>query len=192
MTSNNQVNSGSVASTGTNRIDDIVVLGKKTETSTPYSLTITHTGNGTTNPVDGIYNYNSGSLVTLTASADEGYKFSKWTINGSDVPTSSTQLTITTNTTAEAVFTPNTGIIDNIVSNAVFPNPFTSTLSISNNSALIKNVWILDLTGKVIIQRESINLNKTSFELPDLKPGSYLVRIENNQGNIQMSKIIKN
>jgi hypothetical protein len=48
-----------------------------------YTLTIASTSGGTTNPTPGSYTYDTGTQVSITATADSSYRFSRWT---GDVP----------------------------------------------------------------------------------------------------------
>jgi uncharacterized delta-60 repeat protein/uncharacterized repeat protein (TIGR02543 family) len=48
-----------------------------------YNLTISASAGGTTDPSPGDYTYDSGIQVSITATPDSGYRFSKWT---GDVP----------------------------------------------------------------------------------------------------------
>jgi hypothetical protein len=50
-----------------------------------YTLTITASAGGTTNPVPGAYIYASGSSVSVSAMPNVNYKFVKWLLDGSDV-----------------------------------------------------------------------------------------------------------
>ncbi len=43
-----------------------------------YTLTISINGSGTTNPTPGIYVFNAGSVVSVSATPDEGWAFSGW------------------------------------------------------------------------------------------------------------------
>ncbi len=104
MRSNLQVGSGSVASGGTSRIDDIVVNGKIIVPPIQYTLTVAKIGNGTVTPTIGDHNYDTGTSVTLTATPDQGWQFDKWEINGNTVNSASTQITINAITTATATF----------------------------------------------------------------------------------------
>jgi len=105
MRSNLQVSSGNVASGGTSRIEDIVINGKKMDSPTQYTIAMSKNGNGTITPAAGDHTYNAGSTIDLTATPDQGWQFEKWEINGNTVNTSSTQITINSNTTAVATFT---------------------------------------------------------------------------------------
>ncbi len=72
-----------------------------------YTITVTAnpTAGGT---VTGAGTYDEGSTVTLTATANTGYTFSKWTKNGTQVSTNATySFTATANAAYVAVFTQN-------------------------------------------------------------------------------------
>ncbi len=50
-----------------------------------YTLTVSPSTNGTTNPATGVYQYPEGSQVTIQAIPNEGYRFSYWLRNGTNV-----------------------------------------------------------------------------------------------------------
>jgi hypothetical protein len=50
-----------------------------------YQLTITTTAGGTTTPSPGTYVYNNGTLVNVTATANVGYVFDHWILDGLNV-----------------------------------------------------------------------------------------------------------
>jgi hypothetical protein len=102
--------------------------GNVVSTSTSYSFTVnednagayvahfalnSYTVNATANPaaggtIIGAGNYDHGTTVTLTASANEGYTFTNWTKNGVSVSTNTTySFTVTEATTLVANFTIN-------------------------------------------------------------------------------------
>ncbi|MGZ5508841.1 MAG: immunoglobulin-like domain-containing protein, partial [Limisphaerales bacterium] len=61
--------------------------------------------------------YNDGTSVQLTANPPSNFAFQQWTINGSVVSGNPTTISITTNTTATAVFTNVTAITDIVMDN---------------------------------------------------------------------------
>lgn len=77
----------------------------------------------------------------------------------------------------------------------VFPNPFSSILSISLSAPTVNmnvHVEIIDLRGKIIFKEETRFTTTTpSFNLSWLDPGIYLIRIYDNE-TIFYQKIIKN
>lgn len=80
------------------------------ESITLYSL-ILNIGTGIASITGGGY-YVSGTKVTITATANSGYKWSKWTVSAGNTPVdvnqSETEVTITGNTTLQATATENT------------------------------------------------------------------------------------
>jgi len=72
-----------------------------------YTLTITSTSGGTTDPVPGSYSYDKGAVVSVTAIPNSGYVFDCWKLDGvnagSDNPI---VVTITADHTLHALFKP--------------------------------------------------------------------------------------
>jgi len=71
-----------------------------TPTVTQYTLTVTAGSGGSVSTAGGTYN--DGTSISITATPSEGYGFVGW--NGSDSTSSTISLTITANTTIEALF----------------------------------------------------------------------------------------
>ncbi|MGB9778502.1 MAG: InlB B-repeat-containing protein, partial [Candidatus Bathyarchaeales archaeon] len=69
-----------------------------------YSLTITTTSGGTTNPSPGTYIYASGSTVEVLAIPDVNYKFVRWELNGDNVTANPITILMDKNYTLHAVF----------------------------------------------------------------------------------------
>ncbi len=49
-----------------------------------YTLTITSTSGGTTNPLPGAYSYEEGTVVSVVANSGTGFEFDRWVLDGSD------------------------------------------------------------------------------------------------------------
>jgi hypothetical protein len=72
-----------------------------------YSLDISVTGSGTTNPAVGSYSYNAGTTVPVQANAGSGYEFSHWMLNGNNVGNANPyQVIMNDDHDLTAVFTP--------------------------------------------------------------------------------------
>ena len=71
-----------------------------TSTVTQYSLTVSAGVGGSVSTSGGTYD--AGTIVTITASPNDGYEFVGW--NGSDSSNSTINITINSNTTLEALF----------------------------------------------------------------------------------------
>jgi len=69
-----------------------------------YTLTITATAGGTTNPALGTYVYASGSSIIVTATPDINYKFIHWEIDGSNVTDNPITVLMDKDYTLHAVF----------------------------------------------------------------------------------------
>jgi hypothetical protein len=70
----------------------------------------------------------------------------------------------------------------------IFPNPFQNTINISvENGEEIKEITIIDLHGKEILQRFG---NQSKFDASMITPGLYTIKIVTNLQTI-FTKIIK-
>jgi subtilisin family serine protease len=70
-----------------------------------YILTIEVEGQGTTTPAAGQHSFPNGTIVNLSAVADQGWEFVKWIINSStDVASPEHDMNITEDFTAKAIF----------------------------------------------------------------------------------------
>jgi PKD repeat protein len=77
-----------------------------TVTPRTYTVTITSTSGGTTDPVPGSYLYDEGTVVPVTAISDSGYVFDHWTLDGSPAgSTNPINVLIDCDHDLEAVFT---------------------------------------------------------------------------------------
>ncbi|MFP4289541.1 MAG: FISUMP domain-containing protein, partial [Bacteroidales bacterium] len=90
-----------------------------------YTLTITTEGNGSTNPAAGTYDYEEGTTVDLTATADDGWEFDKWVIDGEDFWDASTSITMNNDVNATAHFT----------ESIIPPTQYTLTIATEGNGS---------------------------------------------------------
>lgn len=92
-------------SLGVKATSAIVTITVTAPAPTQYTLSITATLGGTTDPSVGNYLYNSGSIVSIMATASSGYSFDHWMLDGANVGTSATyQVTMNSDHTLQAVF----------------------------------------------------------------------------------------
>lgn len=71
----------------------------------------------------------------------------------------------------------------------VFPNPAKNLLNVVSESQQIKSVEIIDLNGR-IIKTKKINSNNISIEIESIESGVYILKVNNEAGNIS-KKFIK-
>jgi len=70
-----------------------------------YDLTIFRDGSGTTVPAVGVHTYDEGEVVSVTATADPGWIFDHWELDGNNVgATNPISVTMSTDHTLNAVF----------------------------------------------------------------------------------------
>ena len=164
----------------TNASYTFIVTGNRTLVAnfTLNSYTITVTADPTEGGrVTGSGNYDHGASCTLTATANENYEFINWTKNGIEV---STDATFTFIVTASEEYVAHFYFDDLVGENAstcqIFPNPFTSSLSITTEN-VAQSVSVYDLNGRLLIKQ---NINELQFEidLSQLTHGTYLLQID--------------
>ncbi len=186
MTSNTNSAGGTVDATGISKIDDIVVTGVVTPT---YTLSLSHTGNGTIDPADGDHTYSARDLVTLTATPDPGWVFEKWVVDGNNVATATTQVTVSASISAMAYFTEATGIDEISTAVSVYPNPSKGTFYLKNMSG-VKSVEIYSIIGKMVASKRITSSN--DFISTSLPKGCYMMKINWDNGRSEVRKVIIN
>lgn len=67
-----------------------------------------------------------------------------------------------------------------------YPNPTSNSLYLELENEVIKDIYIFDLNGKLIISQKNIN---NQINLSDLQTGTYLIKTDSK--NIKSFKIIK-
>ena len=74
---------------------------------------------------------------------------------------------------------------------AAFPNPASSTLTITNSeNILITNVDIIDINGRIVSAHKSNNLTEIQVNVADLTAGVYFLNIASDTGKA-VKKFIK-
>jgi hypothetical protein len=164
----------------TNASYTFIVTGNRTLVAnfTLNSYTITVTADPSEGGmVTGAGNYDHGTSCTLTATANENYEFINWTKNGIEV---STDATYTFMVTASEEYVAHFYFDDLVGENAstcqIFPNPFTSSLSITTENAA-QSVSVYDLNGRLLM-KQSINELQFEIDLSQLTHGTYLLQID--------------
>jgi hypothetical protein len=163
--------------------------------STTYIITITEPINGTisvkNNGVEVVSGTKLavGSVLTLLATANEGYVFGAWQDGNANA---SRTLILTKDTTILATFNQESFIVtlNNKTPLAVYPNPVTNgQLTIESGKLKVENVEIFDMTGKrVHVAKPNFQLSTFNFQLTTdishLPSGIYFVKVGNNSTKI--------
>ena len=164
----------------TNASYTFIVTGNRTLVAnfTLNSYTITVTADPTEGGmVTGAGNYDHGASCTLTATTNENYEFINWTKNDVVV---STDVTYTFEVTASGDYVAHFRYFDSVDEDTavcqIFPNPFTSTLSITTEKT-IKTVRVYDAYGHLLMEK-AVSDNHFVFDLSGLSPGSYIMHVD--------------
>ena len=141
-----------------------------------YEISVTaDPANGGTLTGGGTYTY--GQRCTITATSNEYYDFINWTMNGAVVSTDA-RYTFTVSESQEYVahFRYYDNVEENTMSCQIFPNPFTSAVSITTEK-VAQSVSIFDIYSRLLMKQ---NVLETQFEvdMSKLSPGAYLLQID--------------
>lgn len=109
-----------------------------------YTVTVNKTGNGT---VEGAGTFEYGTIVTLTATPDDGWEFTKWTMDGVEFTEATLTFTLEGDVTVEAVFSPESAV-DNV--EAVEYIAYTENMNVVVNGVENHNVALYDVTGRLV------------------------------------------
>ncbi len=142
----------------------------------------TFTVNVSANPNDGGTvsgggSYNYGASCTLTATANEGYGFVEWTKDGVQVSTdASYTFIVTASETYVAHFQVDDAVEDHMTASQIFPNPFTSILSIATEQ-VPESIRIYDIYGR-LLKEQTVSAMQFDLDLSGLAKGAYLLQID--------------
>ncbi len=124
------------------------------------------------------------SATLTTAKAYRYYRFSlatAWTPNSAY--TALKQLDFTVD---DSVLSVKKDVLSD--SFTVYPNPTSNVINISTANLQIKNVMLIDVTGKVIYK----NNNAQPINVRNYSKGLYILKIESQEGNIASKKVVIN
>lgn len=122
--------------------------------------------------------YYEADEVTLVATANDGYQFVKWTVNGKDVSTETTYkfTMIDEAVHINAIFQHGDGV--NNISDLkvrIYPNPAKNNIKIEGEYTTLS---IIDITGKVV----KTVMAQPSIDVSDLNNGIYVLNIVGESG----------
>ena len=127
--------------------------------------------------IRGAGNYEYGASCTLTATANEGYNFVEWTKDGVQVSTdASYTFTVTASETYVAHFQEDDSVEDHMIASQIFPNPFTSVLSITTEQ-VPQSIRVYDIYGR-LLKEQTVSAMQFDLDLSGLAKGAYLLQID--------------
>jgi hypothetical protein len=165
--------------------------GSDTSVCLSINAAVQHTINTSANPsaggtVNGGGSYNMGTTVTVTATPNAGYKFVKWTENGTNVSTNDLYtFIVNADRTLVAEFELITGI-DEVINTitTVYPNPANTILNVTVKENT--NIKIVNLLGATVATQELQTGNNT-VDVKHLTNGIYFIHNANG-GAIKFTK----
>lgn len=81
---------------------------------------------------------------------------------------------------------------DQITEASMYPNPARDTVEVALNSAeRIQELSLHDMTGKLVLRKNKIDLNKAKMDISNLHSGLYIVNIKTNK-NIITKRLVVN
>ncbi len=137
----------------------------------------------------GIWNINSGTGTftdenqpdTYVDNLSEGDNTFIWTVNNANC-SDADDVTITYN------FVENIADIENNFN--VFPNPTNGIINIQISKPENQTIQISDITGKILIEKKTVNSKQTNFDLTSFDNGVYFIKIFS-KNKISVIKIVK-
>ncbi len=157
------------------------------------TLTLSVSGNGTINPVAGIYNFSLGEPITIEAVPDDGYSFINWKRDDVEFSPEETLLldSLTESTTLCAYFTDIPSGIKEKLSNkiSVYPNPAKNYVCIKGEDDLGAIVNIQSITG-ILIKSQVIDSGTNQIDISRLVAGTYFVVVTKDNKILSKQKLV--
>ena len=152
-----------------------------------YTITV-RANNDTYGTVEGGGRYAEGTIITISATANNGYEFTEWNDHNTDNPR---EIEVTANATYIATFNVAGAVEEMVVTEIdIYPNPASDVLNITS-SENISRIEIISSTGRIIVQQD-VNSDYATFNVSDLSNGMYFVRIfGSEQNSVFVRKFIK-
>ncbi len=127
--------------------------------------------------VTGAGEYEHGASCTLTAEANENYEFFNWTKDGIEVSTEATfTFTVTASADYVAHFRYDDDVEEHSATSQIFPNPFSSTLSITTEKAM-KRISVYDVNGRLVKEQDVADTH-VELDLSGFNAGTYLLQVD--------------
>lgn len=156
-----------------------------------FAVTFNTPENGTLAVTAGGASVNSGDIfdintvLTITATPDEGYWLQSLKVNGKDFESGKTHKIIT-DVLVEALFTDDVGIDSRTMTGITVYGNEGNVYIVNKNNIQLKSVEITDVLGRVVYSGKA----NTSVEIPVNEAGGiYIVRLVSEDGKISSEKV---
>jgi len=140
---------------------------------------------------DGLYG--GRSTATVTAVANDGYRFVNWTKNGSEVSKANPySFTVTEDIELVANFEEGVGIDEWRIENGelrIYPNPTRGELQVTSYELQVTGIEIFDVMGRIVGQSQ-IGQSDIALNIAHLPNGVYFLHIQTENG-VVVRKVVK-
>jgi uncharacterized repeat protein (TIGR02543 family) len=141
--------------------------------------------------------YASGTSITVTATANSGYTFTKWTENGTQVSTNASYtFSLSANRNLVANFTQNTSSVSeldgsNLYGFSIYPNPVSSELTIKVSNENIKEIKVINILGDQLTILKDLYAEEVKVNTSSYLNGVYYIEVKLANDFVLTKKIIK-
>ncbi|WP_026451735.1 T9SS type A sorting domain-containing protein [Aequorivita capsosiphonis] len=74
---------------------------------------------------------------------------------------------------------------------SMYPNPASSLITIASDKDIIRNIDIIDTTGKLVLKKSNLNNKETNLDVSNLQSGVYLMRLSTSKGIVTEKLIVQ-
>ena len=130
--------------------------------------------------------YPAGTVVTLTAEANEGYQFIQWNDDNIENPR---EITVSGDAMYIATFAPENDISEITAPEiSIFPNPANDVLNIIS-SEIISEIEIVNVIGQIVLHLD-VNADNAVCNIANLPTGLYEVRIYQSRASATLEQLV--
>ena len=154
-----------------------------------YTVTVS-SNNPAWGTVTGGGEYTEGATVTITATANAGYRFVEWNDGNTDNPRT---FTVTEDVEFIATFEAGSEGIEDVEAGSLtlFPNPASSSVTVTvsgfEGEAMVE---LVDMNGRTVSRQTTANY-QLSIDVSNLAQGAYFVRVTGNRQTAVRKLIVR-
>jgi hypothetical protein len=163
-----------------------------TPVETYYTVTVS-VNDASMGTVSGGGTYAEGSTCTLTANANNGFRFVKW---DDEVSTNPRTFIVTANVSFTAIFEQMEGIdeagCEQMAAVSIYPNPATHVARVECGEWNVESVEVIDMNGRIVLRQQFLTpQTSVTLDVTALSSGAYFVRLTGEQSILVRKLMIK-
>jgi hypothetical protein len=163
-----------------------------TPVETYYTVTVS-VNDASMGTVSGGGTYAEGSTCTLTANANNGFRFVKW---DDEVSTNPRTFIVTANVSFTAIFEQMEGIdevgCEQMAAVSIYPNPATHVARVECGEWNVESVEVIDMNGRIVLRQQFLTpQTSVTLDVTALSSGAYFVRLTGADATAVRKLIVK-